>query len=187
MITPPNPEVPYVPTFPTLGIDVPRPLIASNQLDPNSPIGCMIRWLGLGSEVVMPDPMYKLIADDLRRQVESSDLQTGDKLKTELQLQEDYARRPEFSDKVPRNTIRDAISILVAEGLIEKRPGQGTFVVKVEPFVVTLSGDPACGDTASFVDEVARVGRNANLTVPKIEVHGASEAPELMLEEDKQA
>ena len=139
----------------------------------------------------MPDPMYKLIADDLRRQIESGPLQAGDQLKTELQLAEDYAGRQEFSDNVSRNTIRDAVSILVAEGLVEKRPGLGTFVIKVDPFVITLSVDPELGDTDPWQEEVARFGHEPELTVPRIEIHGANEvawlAPELALEDDKQA
>ena len=136
------------------------------------------------------EPMYKLIADDLRRQIDSGILQTGDQLKTELQLQVDYQGREEFSDKVSRNTIRDAISILVAEGLVNKRPGQGTFVIKVEPFVTTLSGDPDHGGTSEWKKQVERLGRTPDLTTPRIEIHGAADvpglAPELKLEEDQQ-
>ena len=135
----------------------------------------------------MPDPMYKLIADDLRSQIASGTLQTGDQLPTESQLQADYASRDEFSNKVSRNTIRDAISILVAEGLLEKRPGLGTFVIKVEPFVNLLPGDPEGGDTYYWRSEVKRLGHEPDMTVPRIEIHGANEAPELELEEDKQA
>ena len=139
----------------------------------------------------MPDPMYKLIADDLRRQIESGTLQTGDQLPTGLQLQAAYASREEFSDRVSRNTIRDAVSILVAAGLVENRSGLGTFVTKVEPFVTTLSGDPERGDTQLWESEVSRFGYMPRLTVPRIEINGAHEvpslAPELQLDEDKQA
>ena len=41
-----------------------------------------------------------------------------------------------------RNTIRDALKLLIGRGLIETRPGQGTFVVEqFKPFMTTLSGD----------------------------------------------
>jgi len=46
-----------------------------------------------------------------------------------------------------RNTVRDAIKWLVNEGLIETRPGQGTFVAeKINPFVTKLSIAPQAGD-----------------------------------------
>jgi GntR family transcriptional regulator len=45
-----------------------------------------------------------------------------------------------------RNTVRDAIKLLTALGLVETKPGQGTFVVrKIEPHVTTLTTDPKTG------------------------------------------
>ena len=69
----------------------------------------------------MADPMYRQIADDLRRQIEDGELAPGSQLPTELELREKY--------NASRNTIRDAIKWLITRGLVETRPGQGTFVV----------------------------------------------------------
>ena len=80
----------------------------------------------------MVDPMYRRIADDLRRQIESGELPRGAQLPTELELRDSY--------EASRNTIRDAIKWLITRGLVETRPGQGTFVIeRIIPFVTTLS------------------------------------------------
>ena len=137
------------------------------------------------------DPMYKLIADDLRQQIESGALQTGERMPPEPKLQVEYHERGDFREKVSRNTIRDAISILVAEGLVQKRPGQGTYVIRVDPFVTTLSGAPGSSGADQLKSQVKRrLGHEPELTTPRIEIHGAPEVPgltpELALEEDKQ-
>src|SRR5579863_9219356 len=108
----------------------------------------------------MADAMYVQIADDLRNQIRTGALRRGEQLKPEAGLQDEYSERPEFSSsKVSRNTVRDAIELLVRDGLVEKRPGQGTFVVeRIEPFVTTLSGDPEGGETATYEEQVARRG-----------------------------
>lgn len=86
----------------------------------------------------MADPMYRQIAEDLRRQIEEGSLTPGQQLRTELELREQH--------NASRNTVRDAIKWLITRGLVETRPGQGTFVVeRIEPFVTTLTGDPRTG------------------------------------------
>ena len=86
----------------------------------------------------MVDPRYRQIAEDLRRQIEAGALAPGAQLRTELELREKY--------NASRNTVRDAIKLLTTRGLVETRPGQGTFVVqKIVPFITTLTGDPGVG------------------------------------------
>ena len=86
----------------------------------------------------MANPMYRQIAEDLREQIESGRLEPGQQLLTEIELRERYG--------ASRNTVRDAIKLLTALGLVETRPGQGTFVPKkIDSFVSTLSGDPETG------------------------------------------
>jgi GntR family transcriptional regulator len=84
----------------------------------------------------MPGPLYRTIAEALRQRIESAsaDLHPGDQLPNEQDLGEQYS--------ASRNTIREAIRWLINRGLVEARPGQGTFVSeKFDPFVTTLSGD----------------------------------------------
>jgi GntR family transcriptional regulator len=128
------------------------------------------------------DPIYRQIADDLRRQIETGDLAPGDQLKTELELQEEYG--------ASRNTIRDAIKWLVTRRLVETRPGQGMFVPEpIDPFVTPLSPPP--GDIekifgvegAAYASEVRASLRTPEVTTPRVEVQQATEdlAPELQL------
>ena len=101
----------------------------------------------------MVDPMYRQIAEDLRRQIEAGELAPGAQLRTELELREKY--------DASRNTVRDALKRLITRGLVETRPGQGTFVVqKIVPFVTTLTGDAGGGsDGDMYLDEVKATRR----------------------------
>ena len=118
----------------------------------------------------MPEPIYRAIADDLRRQIETGELRPGQQLRTEIELRDHY--------EASRNTIRDAIKLLITRGLVETRPGQGTFVVEtIIPFVTTLSGDPetasgAEGDT-TYTDEVIARLRVPRHTPPEVGIHQA--------------
>ena len=111
-------------------------------------------------------PMYQQIAEDLRAQIESGVLQPGAQLPTELELRDRYDSS--------RNTIRDAIKRLTSQGLVETRPGQGTFVTRrVDPFVTVLSGDPkesGSDEGATYLSEVNKSHRRASVTTPRVEI-----------------
>src|SRR5215471_13895498 len=115
----------------------------------------------------MPDPIYRSIADDLRRQIETGELRPGQQLRTEIELRDHY--------NASRNTLRDAIKLLVTRGLVETRPGQGTFVVEtIVPFVTTLTGDPEVGsDEATYTKEVTARLRRPNASPPDVGIHQA--------------
>lgn len=120
----------------------------------------------------MANPMYRQIAEDLREQIESGVLARGGQLPTELELRERYS--------ASRNTVRDAIKWLTSLGLVETRPGQGTFVVKaIDPFVTTLSGDPrggfhGGGEGASYLSEVSEANRKSSTSPVQVEIQEAS-------------
>jgi GntR family transcriptional regulator len=63
---------------------------------------------------------YERIAEDFRRPIRAGELEPGEKLPTEAELARRYQRG------LP--TVRQALSQLEAEGLVEKRHGRGTFV-----------------------------------------------------------
>ena len=131
----------------------------------------------------MIGPMYRQIAEDLRSKIDTGELARGAQLPTELQLREQYG--PPGARAVSRNTVRDAVELLVSDGLVEKRPGQGTFVVqKIEPFITTLSGNPEGGESAAYRSQVASHGLEPQETKPRVEIHEASIAPELKLGKD---
>jgi len=137
---------------------------------------------------VAADPMYRQIADDLRRQIEDGSLARGQQLRTELELREKY--------KASRNTVRDAVKWLITRGLVETRPGQGTFVVeKIIPFVTTLTGDPRTGfgggedEIFDLYDmEVKAERREPEASAPRVEIQRASGrvANELQVEDNSQ-
>jgi GntR family transcriptional regulator len=118
----------------------------------------------------MTEPLYRRIAHDLRRRIRSGDLPPGRRLPPEPDLIKLY--------NASRNTVRDAIKWLAANGLVETRPGQGTFVAnRITPFVTTLSPDPETGlgggeGEAAFA-EVRERGREPSRSVPKVEVQAA--------------
>ncbi len=78
-------------------------------------------------------PLWQTIAENLRQQIESGELPPESRVAGENALAGQY--------HVSRVTVRRAIEWLSARRLVERRPGQGTFVVKIEPLVTTLSGD----------------------------------------------
>jgi GntR family transcriptional regulator len=123
----------------------------------------------------MADPMYRQIAEDLRRQIEDGEIAPGSQLQTELELRERY--------NASRNTIRDAIKALITRGLVETRPGQGTFVIKkMVPFVTTLTGTPetSSGEGPTYKEEVAALFRQPSSTPPRVEIQEAGQTmPEL--------
>jgi GntR family transcriptional regulator len=114
-------------------------------------------------------PMYQQIAEDLRAQIGSGALAPGSQLPTELELREKY--------EASRNTIRDAIKRLTSMGLVETRPGQGTFVtLKIDPFVTVLSTAPEIADGsadpegATYLSEVSETHRLAAAGKVKVEI-----------------
>jgi GntR family transcriptional regulator len=120
----------------------------------------------------MMTPMYREIAEQLRQQIQSGKFAAGAQLPTELELRDQY--------DASRNTIRDAIKQLMSLGLVETRPGQGTFVVqKIDPFVTTLSGDPKTGyggdEGASYLSEVSERDRKPATSPIQVEIQEAAE------------
>jgi len=75
------------------------------------------------SELGARAPKYQRIADQLRRSIRAGEYQPGERMPAETDLTE------RFGVSLP--TIRQALSVLRAEGLIESRQGRGTFVKEV--------------------------------------------------------
>jgi GntR family transcriptional regulator len=119
----------------------------------------------------MTEPLYQSIAEDLEAQIRSGELPPGSQLRTEQALQEKY--------EASRNTVRDAVKRLIARGLVETRPGQGTFVLeKIVPFVTTLSTDPEKGSSEGAVHQGETEVEPAK-SRPRVEIQQA--APDVAL------
>jgi GntR family transcriptional regulator len=125
----------------------------------------------------MANPMYRQIAEDLREQIESGQLEPGQQLPTELELRDHY--------EASRNTVRDAIKWLTNLGLVETKPGQGTFVVQtIDPFVTTLTGNPqraGFGEGAVYLSEVSKQNRQPESSQVQVEIQEASDDMATML------
>ena len=120
----------------------------------------------------MAGPMYRQIADELRRKIDSGELAPGDQLPTEDELMEEY--------RASRNTVRGAIKHLASLGLVDTQHGKGTFVAEpVNPIVTTLTTDPGTGrgggEGLVYTAEVARSGRVASTKPTLVQVSLASE------------
>jgi GntR family transcriptional regulator len=124
------------------------------------------------------EPLYRQIAADLRQRIEDGELPPdkrppgalshGAQLPSEVELRDEYGQDGRV---VSLNTVRDAIDLLVSRGLVETRPGQGTFVLrKMVPFVTTISLDPrAWGEDQFFKSDAERQGRTPDATRPRVE------------------
>lgn len=118
----------------------------------------------------MAESRYRMIAQELLEQIQSGESQPGDQIPTELELRDKY--------NASRNTVRDAIKLLVSRGLVETRPGMGTFVKQnVDPFLTSLSRDRRTGlsgiEGQGWDDEVRAGHRTPWATVPRVEVLAA--------------
>jgi GntR family transcriptional regulator len=125
---------------------------------------------------VPAEPMWRRIAEDLRGKIESGELGPGAMLPSELELRDQY--------EASRNTIRDAVKWLITRGLVETRPGQGTFVPKrIDPFVTPLSTEAGAGlggETAAYESEWKNIARAAEASsrepeasIPRVEIQRA--------------
>jgi GntR family transcriptional regulator len=104
----------------------------------------------------MPGPLYRQIAEDLRRQIDEGQLAESEQLPTEDQLIESY--------HASRNTVRAAIKDLTTRGIVQTRHGIGTFVIEqLRPIVTTLTTDPETGSGGGeglvYTAEVEKSGR----------------------------
>jgi GntR family transcriptional repressor for pyruvate dehydrogenase complex len=63
--------------------------------------------------------LYEQIVEQIKERILSRDLQDGDQLPTERELAEQFG--------VSRTAVREAIKALTQSGLVEVRPGRGTF------------------------------------------------------------
>jgi GntR family transcriptional regulator len=116
--------------------------------------------------------MYRQIAEDLRAQIESGGLAPGQQLRTELELRDHYG--------ASRNTVRDAIKWLTNLGLVETKPGQGTFVTrKIDPFVTRLTGDPRTGwggdEGIGYLSTVSKLNREPTFGPLQVEIQEATD------------
>lgn len=95
-------------------------------------------------------PIWKAIADSLRREIADSHYAAGDKLPTEASLAERFG--------VNRHTVRRALKTLGDEGLVHARRGAGVFVTATPT-------DYPIGRRVRFHRNVTAAGRTPTKTI----------------------
>ena len=69
---------------------------------------------------IQTERLYERIVSQIEQRIESGELKVGDQLPPERELAEQFA--------VSRTAVREAIKALRQKGLVEIRPGRGTFI-----------------------------------------------------------
>lgn len=105
-------------------------------------------------------PLYRALAADLRMAILEGAIAPGQALPSEHDLQQHHG--------LSRHTVREALRVLLAEGLIERRRGAGSFVrgsPPEGPFVQTIGG----------LSDLLQYARTAPLEIFSFRARGASE------------
>lgn len=123
-----------------------------------------------------PIPKYLQISAWLKDLIQSGRFKTGEKLPSEIELSKMCG--------VNRNTLRQAISKLVSEGMLYKRRGSGTFVSSTNDVALTHR----LTRISSFSDDLAELGIREKTKLLKKGLENASDdvARALVLPKDSQ-
>jgi GntR family transcriptional regulator len=105
-------------------------------------------------------PFYRQLKDILRADIELRNLRPGDRLPGDHELCERYG--------VSRPVVRQALSELQYEGVLERIKGRGTFVVP------QLTSQSLVQSLTGLHEDVAALGRTLRSEVRKLRVTGAS-------------
>ena len=86
---------------------------------------------------------YRQLAAVLRERIRNGALSPGHRMPSEKDLHDEFG--------LARETVRRAMAVLRAEGVIDVRPGHGTFVVEPPRRIELHSGDSATSTAALTV------------------------------------
>lgn len=118
----------------------------------------------------MSIPLYQMIENEIREQIQTDKLKSGEMIPSENELKDHY--------NVSRMTVRQALNNLVNDGYLYRHKGKGTFVSKSK-IEKNIHG------VRSFTEEMAEMGRTTRNEVRLLEVRVPSELikEKLFLEE----
>jgi GntR family transcriptional regulator len=102
-----------------------------------------------------PRPPYRQIADELRGAIQDGELSAGSQLPSERELVERYGTAAQ--------TVREAVKVSKAEGLVIGRRGRGVFVRERPPLMLRLDA------TRHFVTQAESAGRKAEAKLLGVE------------------
>lgn len=117
-------------------------------------------------------PLYQQIANDLRSEISDGTLGPGDQLPTQEELRERYA--------TTRMTVRQALNVLVNEGLVYSEVPRGMFVKARRPMAYRPQAEsrawPPSAELDQFMSDLSEEGREpyqaieVSIVVPPAEV-----------------
>jgi GntR family transcriptional repressor for pyruvate dehydrogenase complex len=79
-----------------------------------------MRFLSVEFESIKKKSLYEEIVSQIIRYIQENDINPGDKLPSENELVEMF--------QVSKTAVREALSVLAAKGILEKRPGVGSIL-----------------------------------------------------------
>ena len=107
-------------------------------------------------------PLYQTVRDRLLDRIGSGELGVGDQLEPEIELAASYG--------VSRATMRSAIRDLVQQGLLVRRPGIGTMIVRDRPQVQTSALEDLVGPLADSLEDAQVLVLDSSLQPAPAEV-----------------
>ncbi len=118
----------------------------------------------VGVDPLSDRPVYRQIADIMRGQITSGDLAPGEQLPSERALMDSFG--------ASRGTVRQAVSLLKSEGLIEVEHGRGAYV-RTAPPVRRLAYDRFArrhrdAGKAAYLAEMESEQRRADVEIIRI-------------------
>jgi GntR family transcriptional regulator len=128
--------------------------------------------MDMSGSATLGESAYRRVAFDLRNQIQQGRFRRDEALPTEAELTERY--------EVSRQTVRRAFLDLVAEGLVFRVPGRGTFVTPPENRYVRQFGS---------VEDLMALSADSNMQVisPLADLVDLSAASRLRLPDDRVA
>jgi GntR family transcriptional regulator len=123
---------------------------------------------------------YREIAADLQRKIEAGEPPPGERMPSDAELGDIY--------EVSRNTVREAIKLLLSRGLVEKRSGRGAFVLaQINLFRTVITVDTGFGgfEGAANISKGISSSQRPTVNIPRvgIELPSADIAEELQISE----
>jgi len=91
-------------------------------------------------------PLAQRIPDIIKGYVVKRQLKPGSPLPSERQLSEAL--------DVSRNVVREGLSILVAEGIVEKRPGSGIYLAEIDQDLLYQDGEKVLEESRTYYEGV---------------------------------
>lgn len=90
-------------------------------------------------------PKYQIIAEELRIHIQAGKYANAQVLPTEYSIAEEY--------RVSRQTVRQALSLLSREGLIQKRQGSGSYIQRPAPREEAVSANHAIAVITTYISD----------------------------------